>query len=67
MMDFLDAKKNSYRYMGGYNAGLTAFTTAITVVVMLSGGVMIARGKGNITDLITFCCISMSLRSQLRH
>ena len=40
--------------MGGYNAGLTAFTTAITVVVMLSGGVMIARGKGNITDLITF-------------
>ena len=51
---FLDAKKNSYRYMGGYNAGLTAFTTAITVVVMLSGGVMIARGKGNITDLITF-------------
>lgn len=51
---FLDAKKNSYCYMGGYNAGLTAFTTAITVVVMLSGGVMIARGKGNITDLITF-------------
>lgn len=51
---FLAAKKNSYRYMGGYNAGLTAFTTAITVVVMLSGGVMIARGKGNITDLITF-------------
>ena len=51
---FLDAKKNSYLYMGGYNAGLTAFTTAITVVVMLSGGVMIARGKGNITDLITF-------------
>ena len=51
---FLDAKKNSYRYMGGYNARLTAFTTAITVVVMLSGGVMIARGKGNITDLITF-------------
>ena len=51
---FLDAKKNSYRYMGGYNAGLTAFTTAITVVVILSGGMMIARGKGNITDLITF-------------
>jgi ATP-binding cassette subfamily B protein len=51
---FLEAKKNSYKYMGGYNSGLTAFTMAITVVVILAGGVMITRGTGSITDLITF-------------
>lgn len=51
---FLEAKKNSYKYMGGYHAGLNAFTMSITVVVILVGGVMITRGTGSITDLITF-------------
>lgn len=51
---FLSAKKNSYRYMGGYNSGLTAFTMAITVIVFMTGGVMITRGTGSITDLVTF-------------
>ncbi len=51
---FLEAKKNSYRYMGGYQGGLTAFTMAITVVVIMAGGVMITRGTGSITDLVTF-------------
>ncbi len=51
---FLEAKKNSYRYMGGYQGGLTAFTMAITVVVIMAGGVMITRETGSITDLVTF-------------
>lgn len=51
---FLAAKKNSYRYMGGYQSGLTAFTMAITVVVIMAGGVMITRGTGTVTDLVTF-------------
>ena len=51
---FLEAKKNSYRYMGGYQGGLTAFTMAITVVVIMAGGVMITRGTGTVTDLVTF-------------
>ena len=51
---FLEAKKNSYKYMGGYHSGLTAFTMSITVVVILAGGVMITKGTGTITDLITF-------------
>lgn len=51
---FLAAKKNSYKYMGGYHSGLTAFTMAITVVVILAGGVMITKGTGTVTDLITF-------------
>lgn len=51
---FLAAKKNSYKYMGGYHSGLTAFTMAITVVVILAGGIMITKGTGSVTDLITF-------------
>lgn len=51
---FLNAKKNTYRYMGGYNSGLTAFTMSINVLVIMTGGVMITRGTGNITDLVTF-------------
>ena len=51
---FLAAKKNSYKYMGGYHSGLTAFTMSITVAVIIAGGVMITRGTGTVTDLITF-------------
>lgn len=51
---FLDAKKNSYLFMGGYQAGLTAFTTLITVVVVIAGALWIPGGSVSITDLITF-------------
>ncbi len=51
---FLNAKKNTYRYMGGYNSGLTAFTMSINVLVIITGGIMITRGTGSITDLVTF-------------
>ncbi len=51
---FLAAKKNSYHYMGGYHAGLTAFTTMIQVLVIVTGGVGIAQGWMNVTDLLTF-------------
>ncbi len=51
---FLAAKKNSYFYMGGYHAGLGAFTTMITIVVVVAGGIFIAGGSVDVTDLITF-------------
>lgn len=51
---FLSAKKNSYRYMGGYQAGLSAFTTMITVVVVIVGAVLIAENNISVTDLVTF-------------
>lgn len=51
---FLDAKKNSYRYMGGYHAGLGAFTTMIQIVVLVTGSVFITKGYVGVTDLITF-------------
>ncbi len=51
---FLAAKKNSYRYMAGYHSGLGALTTLITIVVLVSGAVLITNGQVNVTDLITF-------------
>ncbi|MGM9593397.1 MAG: ABC transporter ATP-binding protein [Candidatus Onthomonas sp.] len=51
---FLSAKRDSYRYMGGYNSGLTAFITMIQVVVIVTGGMGIAQGWVEVTDLVTF-------------
>ena len=51
---FVDAKKRSYLYMGGYNSGLGAFTTLVTVVVLMAGGMFIARGTVDAADLISF-------------
>lgn len=51
---FLRAKKDSYLYMGGYQAGLGAFTMLIQIVVLVAGSVLITMGVVNVTDLVTF-------------
>ena len=51
---FLAAKKNSYLYMGGYQAGMKSFTTLITVIVVVAGTIFIAGGTISVTDLVTF-------------
>ena len=51
---FLEAKKNNYKYMGGYNSGLTAFTTMINLLVIVSGGLMITKNMISVTDIVTF-------------
>lgn len=51
---FLESKKDSYRYMGGYHAGLGAFTTFINIAVIVAGALFITKGMIEVTDLITF-------------
>ena len=51
---FLEAKKNNYKYMGGYNAGLIGFNTMINLVVIVAGGIMFTKNMVNVTDFITF-------------
>ena len=51
---FLNAKKNSYFYMGGYHAGLGSFSMLITVAVLVAGALGISKGRVEVTDLITF-------------
>lgn len=51
---FLNAKKNSYFYMGSFQAGVGSFTTLIQVCVIVVGSVLISKGQMNVTDLLTF-------------
>lgn len=51
---FIESKKDSYRCMGSYHAGLGAFTTLITVVVIVTGALFMTKNIILVTDLITF-------------
>ena len=51
---FLAAKKNSYFYMGFFHSGMTAFTTLINVVVIVIGGMLLARKLVVVSDFVAF-------------
>ncbi len=50
----LASKKNAYQAMGTFHSGLGAFTTFITVAVLVAGAILISRKMLEVTDLITF-------------
>ncbi|MDO4281638.1 MAG: ABC transporter ATP-binding protein [Peptococcaceae bacterium] len=52
--NFLAAKKNSYHYMGSFQAGVGMFILLIQVVVIVAGCVMSANQMVNVSDLVTF-------------
>ncbi|CVI71626.1 Putative multidrug export ATP-binding/permease protein [Clostridiales bacterium CHKCI001] len=51
---FLESKKKAYLCMATYHSGLGAFTTLITVIVVVAGAVFLTRGSLETNDLITF-------------
>ena len=51
---FLKAKKNSYFYMGFFHSGMTAFTMLINVIVIITGGILMAKGMVRVADFVTF-------------
>lgn len=51
---FVESKKNSYFYMGGFHSGLGAFMTMINIVVIVSGALFITKGLVDVSVLITF-------------
>ena len=52
--DFVEAKRISYQYMAGYHSGLGAFTTLITVAVLVGGVGFMSKGVLTVADLLTF-------------
>ena len=52
--NFLASNNNSYYYMGIYNSGLGAFITMITIIVVVTGAVMLTNKTIEVTDLVTF-------------
>lgn len=51
---FLASKRANYFYMGSFQAGVSVFSTLIQVSVILTGCVLIAYSRLDVTDLITF-------------
>lgn len=51
---FVESKKKSYLYMGGFHSGLGAFITLVSIVVIVIGAMLITKGRVQVTDLITF-------------
>lgn len=51
---FVDSKKKSYHYMGAYHSGMGAFTTLITIGVLIAGAVLITKNQLAVGDLVTF-------------
>ncbi|MBQ8894742.1 MAG: ABC transporter ATP-binding protein [Clostridia bacterium] len=52
--NLLNAKRYAYRCMGQFHSGLGAFTTFITVAVIVAGAILISQKQLLATDLITF-------------
>ena len=50
---FVNSKKLSYKYMGTYNSGMGAFTTLITISVLLTGAFYLTKGAIPVEDLVT--------------
>ena len=51
---FLQAKRRSYFYMGVFHSGMNAITLLISVIVIIAGGVLIAKGKVPVPDYVAF-------------
>ena len=51
---FLNAKKNSYFYMGTFQAGVGSFTNIVQAAVIITGIVLIANKQVTATDMVTF-------------
>ena len=51
---FLNSKKDNYKYMGSFQAGVGVFTTLIQISVIITGSILIAGQKLDISDLVTF-------------
>lgn len=51
---FVESKRTSYLYMGGFHSGLGAFMTLVNIVVIVVGAIFITKGTVEVPDLITF-------------
>lgn len=51
---FLKAKRSSYRYLGLFHSGMTAFILLVNILVIVSGAILISDGKVLIPDFIAF-------------
>ena len=53
-LKFLDSKESSYRVMGSFRAGTSFFEGLLFLTVLISGGLFIAQGTLQLTDLAVY-------------
>ena len=53
-LKFLDSKESSYRIMGSFRAGTSFFEGLLFLTVLVSGGLFIAQGTLQLTDLAVY-------------
>ncbi len=53
-LKFLDSKESSYRIMGSFRAGTSFFEGLLFLSVLVSGGLFIAQGTLQLTDLAVY-------------
>ncbi|MDD8048914.1 MAG: ABC transporter ATP-binding protein [Thomasclavelia sp.] len=63
---YVESKRQSYRYMGKYNAGLTFLTSLISVIVIVFGTLFISSGDINTPDLIAFLLYITNLTDPIK-
>lgn len=63
---WLDTKRNSYHKMGRFHAGLTAFISFITILVIVLGGILISEDILTAGDLIAFLLYIGNLTEPIR-
>lgn len=51
---YLSSKQRTYRYMAGYHSSLNAFTTLISVVVIVAGTLFMNQGRVALADLLAY-------------
>ena len=62
----MESKRVSYRYMGVYNAGLGAFTTLMTIVVISVGAVLLAKDRLDASDLVAFLLMAANFTDPIK-
>lgn len=63
---FVNAKKDSYLYMGIFHSGMNGFTTLITAAVIVGGAYLIMGGGLLVSDLIAFLLYAGTFTESVR-
>lgn len=64
--NYVESKKDSYRYMARFHSGLSGFVSFINMFVVVVGGFLIVNGKMSLGDMLSFILYSSMLVEPIR-
>lgn len=63
---WIDTKRNSYHKMGRFNAGIGAFISMLSVIIILGGAYFISQGQMDAGDLIAYLLYITNLTDPIK-